>query len=300
MKERTILIIPILVFCIVLLKVLRPETNEINTSIMKRFWIVKTHTEKKFNLLVCGDSRTYRGVSPDVIEEVLTDFSVLNFGYSSGSFSAFMLEQIEKKLDVNASIKVLYLGITPYSLTPKAAKDGHIKEELGRKKEEIIEALYFDPVKRFFEPYTISWDKKRDSVAYIQEYNTDGWVATDKIPPNPKEALPIYVKDFENNSVSDEIIQHLMLKVKAWSLIGVKVFATRPPTTKEMVELENRLSGFREEEFRKQFAAAGGIWLEIDNKRYKSFDGSHLDISSSISFSGDIAVSMKLHLNKRR
>lgn len=298
MKERILILIPIVVICIVALSVLRPETIESHASIIKRFWIVKTHSKKKYNFLICGDSRTYRGVSPEVMEDVLSRFSILNFGYSSGSFSPFMLDQIEKKLDFSAPVKVLYLGITPYSLTPKASMDGHIKQELARKKEEIIETLYLDPVKRFFDPYEFDWNKTSDSVAYIQEYKKDGWVATDKIPPNPQEALPIYVKDFENNTVSNEIIDTLMVKVNEWALQGVKVFATRPPTTEEMVDLENRLSGFKEWEFIKRFTQAGGVWLNTDEKQYKSFDGSHLDIPSTIAYSKDIAALIKAELNK--
>lgn len=298
MKERVITILPIVLFWIVALSYIRPETNESNASIIKRFWIVKTHTKKKFNFLVCGDSRTYRAVSPDAMEELLPAFSILNFGFSSGSFSPFMLAQIENKLDFSASDKVLYLGITPYSLTPKAARDGHIKQELARKKEEILEALYFDPIERFFEPIKINLGRPLDSVTYIQLYKKAGWVATDKIPPNPEEALSIYLKDFEDNVVSEELISSLMSKVREWSGKGIKVFATRPPTTKEMVALENRLSGFKEGPFIKRFTEAGGIWLDINENRYRSFDGSHLDIPSSIAFSKDLAALIKLELSK--
>lgn len=298
MKERIVIMLPILLCYIVGLSVLRPETSGTNASIIKRFWIFKTHTGKKYNLLICGDSRTYRGVSPEAMGEVLRGFSILNFGYSSGSFSPFMLDQIERKLDFTAPVKVIYMGITPYSLTPKASRDGHIKQELSRKKEEIVEALYLDPVRRFFEPYEIQWEKNPDSVKYVQDYKRSGWVATDKIPPNPREALPIYVKDFENNNVSEDVINNLMLKVNEWSERGVKVFAARPPTTPDMVELENHLSGFDETEFVKKFGKAGGIWLKTGGEQYKSFDGSHLDIQSSIAFSKDIAALIALELAK--
>lgn len=289
MKERIILVMPFIVLLALLLNSIKPETAENKTSIIKRFWILKTHTDKKFNFLICGDSRTYRGVSPEAMEEILPDYSMLNFAYSSGSFSPFMLAQIEKKLDSRSPIKVLYLGITPYSLTPKASKDGHIRQELSRKKEEIIEALYFEPVKRFFEPFQINWKASKDSVTYIQKYEEAGWVATEKIPAHPEEALAIYTKDFKNNRVSTEMIDNLMIRIKEWSEEGIKVFGCRPPTTKEMVALENRLGGFREEVFVTKFKEAGGIWLTVNPDDYNSYDGSHLDIKSSIAFSKDIA-----------
>lgn len=292
-------LIPVLLALWLLLSLLKPETDASKASVIKRFWILKTHSEKKYSLLLCGDSRTYRGMSPQAMKKVLPDFSIYNFGYSSGSFSPFMLDQIEKRLDFDAPTKVLYLGITPYSLTPKAAKDGHISQELARKKEEIWESLYLEPLEQFFEPYQLNWDKPGDSVLYIQEYKTTGWVATTKIPPSPEEAIPIYTKDFQDNSVSNTVIDSLVARVKRWTERRVIVFAARPPTTNAMINLENTISGFNENEFVLKFEEAGGIWLQTDIDDYQSFDGSHLDIPSAIKFSTDIASMIKTELSRR-
>lgn len=111
--------------------------TEVNSAYeFNRFWIEKTHGvgDQKFDVLICGDSRVYRGVSSRVIAEKLTGYSVFNLSYSSGSYSDFMLDYIEKHLKEGAMQPILILGITPYSLTPKAAMDEHIRTELGRKR----------------------------------------------------------------------------------------------------------------------------------------------------------------------
>lgn len=299
MKERIVGVIPVLLVLWFLLSLFKPQTDASKASMVKRFWILKTHSEKKYSLVLCGDSRTYRGMSPEEMQNVLPDFSIYNFAYSSGSFSAFMLDQIEKRLDFDAPVKVLYLGITPYSLTPKAAKDGHIRQEMARKKEEVWEALYLDPVKQFFEPYQFDWDKPGDSVLYIQNYKATGWVATTKIPPDPGEAIPIYMRDFQDNTVSNTMIDSLVSRVERWTEKRVIVFAGRPPTTNAMINLENTISGFDESGFVRKFEQAGGIWLQTDVNDYQSFDGSHLDIPSAIKFSTDIASMIKAELIRR-
>ena len=299
MKERILIILPLSILLLIGFNRVKPVTDDTKASIIKRFWILKTHTERKFDFLICGDSRTYRGISPTEMRSVLPNFSIFNLGYSSGSYSSFMLTKMESKLDMGASQKIILLGITPYSLTPKASLDGQIKQELDRKKEEIFESIYLQPWKLFFEPVEIRW--RIDSLAkfkpkYIQKYYDDGWVASDKIPPNPKEALDEYVKDFNNNQVSEEIIDHLMGQVKEWTSRGIQVFGVRPPTTIEMLKLEKELSNFDEDKFVLKFKQAGGIWLEVSASRYASYDGSHLDVSSAKEFSRDLATKVGLSL----
>lgn len=70
-----------------------------------------------------------------------------------------------------------------------------------------------------------------------------------------------------------------------WVKGGFRVYAFRPPTCHDMTELENRLSGFREEEFVRNFTRAGGRWIPVSNKDYRSYDCSHIDKKSAIKLS---------------
>ena len=272
--------------------------SEINDAYeFNRFWIEKTHGvgAQKFDVLICGDSRVYRGVSSRVIAEKLTDYSVFNLSYSSGSYSDFMLDYIEKHLNKGAKQPILILGITPYSLTAKAAMDEHIRTELGRKKEEILEYRYFKSVKNHFEALNLNtiMFKTREAPAakYYQKYNYDeGWVASYKNPADPKAALTEYTRDFLNNKVSHELTTGLLHRISKWTDKGFRVYGFRPPSTTEMVALETKLSGFNESDFVKEFERSGGKWINLDTKEYRSYDGSHLDENSAIKLSNTLGV----------
>ena len=56
-----------------------------------------------------------------------------------------------------------------------------------------------------------------------------------------------------------------------------------------MVDLENKLSGFNEEEFKTNLSNYGGIWIEVNQTKYLSYDGSHLDYLAAKEFSKDVA-----------
>src|SRR5687768_2737382 len=86
-------------------------------AIRKRFWILKTHGTEQYNLIIYGDSRVYRGVSPLEFEKVIPNTHAINFGYSSASFSSFMLGEVEKKMDHKSNRKVIVLGITPNAIS---------------------------------------------------------------------------------------------------------------------------------------------------------------------------------------
>jgi hypothetical protein len=300
MRERLLIIIPLAAAMVFIIARIKPVTAESKFSIYKRFWIVKTHATDKYNCVVCGDSRVYRGVSPQEMEDHLDGLTVVNLGYSSGSYSNFMMDRMEERLDKSTSPKVLVLGITPYSLTPKASLDGQVKQELARKKEEIFESMYLQPFQLFFEPYEIKWKKGEvEPVRYDQEFFNNGWVASDKIPHDPMAAIEEYTKDFTGNVVSQLVIDTLMTRVQRWQQQGIVVVGMRPPTTPQMVKLEQEMSGFDEAMFSRRFGEAGGVWLEFPIEEYSSYDGSHLDKKSAIRFSATLAERVKEVVDKK-
>jgi hypothetical protein len=286
MKERIVWVLFLSIILAFLFDRFRPIVSERQQELAKRFWIIKTYNPNKYNCVIYGDSRTYRGISPAAVVSEIPGYSAINFGYSSGSFSEFMLDKVEEKFDTDQRNGIIILGITPFSLTPRAITDSHIKQELARKKEEVWETIYLQPVKLFFEPHYFHWSgEEANPVIYTQEYNNNGWVASDKEPTDVKEALPRYVINFEDNKVSAEVVEQLMKRVNKWVNQGIRVFGVRPPSSTEMVKLENEISGFDEKEFTSKFEKNGGKWITIDTTGLKSYDGSHLRKQSAITFS---------------
>ena len=294
MRKRLIIVVPLTILLVLVVERIKPPTAESELSSSRRFWIMKTHSTEKYSCVICGDSRVYRGMSPREIERHLDGITAYNLGYSSGSYSNFMLDRMEGRLDKSKTPNILMLGITPSSLTPKAALDRQIRQELARKKEEIFESLYLQPLQEFFEPYEIKWskgDKPPDD--YEQEFFRNGWVASDKPVHDPNAALPDYKTGFIDNMVSRAIIDTLMTRIQVWRKQGIIVVGVRPPTTTQMEDLERELGGFDEDIFAKRFREAGGIWLDVPLEGYSTYDGSHLDKKSAIEFSAKVGEKLR-------
>lgn len=258
----------------------------------KHSFISKTNTDEKFKIIIAGDSRTYRGISPQEISKNLK-YEALNLGYSSAGFSELIFKIINEKLDTSSKTKIIILGITPWSLTPEANKNEHLTQELSRKHEEILADKYFFKIKNSFPALSPKFIFNKFIINkyhnnYQQEYMPNGWIASWYLEQNKYLALEDYVKTFKNNTVSKDIINNLNNQVKIWTSKGIKVYGFFPPSSFDMEVLENNLSGFSRTNFINEFINSGGLWLNV-SKNYTSYDGSHLEKNSAIKLSNEIA-----------
>jgi len=304
-KERIILFLLLFSVFIVVCRIFIPDSDEYRVIENNSFWKKKTFDRKKYEVVICGDSRVYRGISPNEMKSVFENLSILNFGYGSAGYNDVMFHEINKKVNWDAEIKIIILGITPVSLTKNGALNHHLNYELQTKREEIIELLYFKKLMQFFVPTTfeqIFWriKGKKYKVTKHQEYIDDGWVATFEEYPDTSSALKSYSTYFINNQVVNENVDNLVHEVKKWTSKNAFVFAFRPPTTYSMAELEDSVSGFKEEEIRRKLEFAGARWLIFNLKDYFCFDGSHLQKESAIRFSNDLAIKIRNELQANK
>ena len=260
---------------------------------------------EKLDMLIAGDSRIYRGVSPAEMGKLFPGWRIRNFGFSSGSYSALFMNAIERLVDPASSNRVIVLGITPYSLTGGGMYWNQFNEEIKRRRTEVWERLFVQPALTFFKPLTLRELERGlkgqlmpKGIRYYQRFEADGWVASHKDPEDPEEAFSEYVSNFRKNPVVDRYVEDLVTTTRSWTAKGIRVFAFRPPTTDKMVELENRLSGFNETDLVRRLASSGVVWIPTANARYHSYDGSHLDETSALRFSRDLAIAIQAHLNK--
>lgn len=62
---------------------------------------------------------------------------------------------------------------------------------------------------------------------------------------------------------------------------------------KQWKVLENKFSGYAEEELKKGFEKAGGYWINYENRYgYTSYDGSHLDGEVAKRFSEYLGIEL--------
>jgi hypothetical protein len=68
-----------------------------NSEAANRYWVVKTHIQKNYDIILLGDSRVYRGISPSTMEQSMQGVRILNFGYSGGGLNQYMYEEADNK-----------------------------------------------------------------------------------------------------------------------------------------------------------------------------------------------------------
>jgi hypothetical protein len=297
-KERIIYTLVLSIALIAIVGFCLPDSPSSRLK-MERFWVLKTHTKKKFDIVIIGDSRVYRGLSPNAMKEILPDLNILNFGYSNGGLNNPLFLEATKKLDENSRKKIIVIGITPASLTPGAAKNEHLKQELRRKKTEVIQRIYLNPYFQFFEPtkpnvIIDSIFNRQKTNNYYEHFTEYGFVGGKKDIYNTNEALDSYRNQFKKEQVSEKVISNLIEQVKQWKSKNIMVFGYRPPSTEKMEMLENEMSGFVEADFIHQFEMAGGIWINLELENLKSYDGSHLDEESAERVSKELAKEIKI------
>ena len=294
-KIKIILYITFTLLFTVLIVLLKPDNNQ---SVYEKdwFWINKTYPYKKFDIVIYGDSRVYRGISPEKFSEVFPSADIINLGYSSGGINKQALEFALDKLGNNES-KILVLGITPFSLTEKARQNKHLLQELNRPTGEVLERKYIYPFLTAFEPIEINPFKLPEN--YQMKYHPTGWVESYKIKEDTTEALESYIKQFSETKLSQNSIAELETFIKEQKSNGIKIFGFRPPASFSLEKIENEYSSFNEKEIRELFIRNGAYWIEIPSRySYHTYDGSHLHYLSAKKPSFFIAqqIKYKIHL----
>lgn len=268
-----------------------------NTEMRKEFWLRKTHPAELYDFVMGGDSRTYRGISPNELSETW-DHSLhgMNCGYSSIGLSTDYLDYLAESTKPKGTI---LLAVTPHSLTAEAVKNEFFNEHKNTKRFDLFKGLYLSRYLKYTAPYKVTevLDHLTGNTAadrYFETFYPDqGWAKSYRIPEDTVVALEIYEGLFSRYQVSDSVQMDLFEKVTELTTKGYTLYAFRIPTMRSMIQLEDSRSGFKEIEFQQMFDKAGGTWLDIDPSLYHTYDGSHLHYESAIRLSRDLGTLLK-------
>jgi hypothetical protein len=290
MKNRliilTISLIPILMITGILIP---PNPDPVAESLpdYNRYWTRKVKLIDRKNGIVIGDSRTYRGVDPETLIEV-TGIDFLNFGFSSGGLNPEVYVEAGKRLTVRETNRYILIGVTPWSLTSQSAKNQQLRSEKARTPGESIDRVYTGWYLRFFRPVSPSLIKdhltgKKNHLPeyYHQVYHDNGWVESDLTPADQGKHLASSRASFQQNRVDENLVRELGEQVKRWRDDGIRVLAFRPPTSIELRDIEDSLSGFDESLIRDLIHASGGQYIDLNFAEFFSYDGSHLSSASA-------------------
>jgi len=280
---------------VIIVGLLRPPSETVDSGVYpKEFWVRKMLAKHGYDVVLAGDSRVYRGLSPEAMQSILKNSRVFNFAFDGNGYSREYLQATEEVIDEASAHKIVVLGITPKSLTPNSAEKNGFTSLEKKGRFGMIVDLYLTRHLDFFRPYTpfyyLYLIRGHAMRRYIQEFHKDGWIASRKVPEDPEEQLRRYEGVFANNKVSDQLVAQILDFVEKWRQQGIRVFGFRPPTPEAMLEYERKESGFDEAEFRQIFQEAGGVWLDFEASGYHSYDGSHLREDAARKLSVDLAT----------
>jgi hypothetical protein len=272
----------------------RPN-KDYSTLLYDWFWTQKTHYAKGNNIVFMGDSRIYRGISSESVKSVFPKQKVLNLGYSSGGLNQYMFDVAYSLLDKKKKVKIIVLGVTPFSMTEAARENEHFKQELERPLAEVVERNYLNPYLSIFESISfVDYKTDPNKINYPQVFHENGWIESSKTHTIKTEVLSSYRKTFSKTIRSEKSISETLKFVAQMKNKGIAVYGFRPPTCQEMEKLENQLSGFNEDKFKNLFIAAGGRWIDIPNRfSFNTYDGSHLHYESAKKLSLILAKKIK-------
>ncbi|MFH0758053.1 MAG: hypothetical protein V2B15_12265 [Bacteroidota bacterium] len=299
-KERiiyTLLLAALLAVPVYLLRD-KMDTEEIRKN---RYWVAKSSNTRQYPVLFGGDSRVFRGISPDQFEQGMYGYEAFNYAYWSNGMGRIYLEGLEQKMDKHSDLKMIVLGVSPHSLTPRGADCGHYKTEMGRTKEQVLQQRYLSRLQEVFATYEalelIEKVMGRDKPSnYRIIYHPDGWVESWWLQPDTSYSARFYEEIFTGNRVSEEVIAGLLGYVEKWTAMGIHVAGFRPPTSHTIMQMEEERGGFDEAVFVERFTRAGGIWIHFPPDRYQTFDGNHLEHQSAARLSADLADSIRARI----
>ncbi len=262
------------------------------------FWTNKTYPYKKFDIIIYGDSRVYRGINPAKFSKYFPSADIINLGYSSGGINKEMLEFAVSHFSKKDKTKILLLGITPFSLTEKARENKQFHQEYYRSKGEIIERKFIYPFLTAFEPIDINPYKKQKN--YVQFFTAEGWVKSFKIQEDTTQAIASYIKQFGETQISSSSLEELAGFLAYARKNNIMVFGFRPPATYSLEQVERKYSTFDEQKIKQLFYSNQAVWIDIPNRyEYHSYDGSHLHFESANKLSVYLAEKIKGVMDKK-
>lgn len=303
-KNRLIVTLALSGILTIIVGLLRPQKiNSVETE--KTFWMEKVYTEKKFDIIFVGDSRTYTDIDPLTIKKYLSDTSltVLNFGFKSAGFNNDLITAAAQKLNNDSKVKILVFGITPHSFSGDGFRNEHLKELQNKKQWDIFESRFVNPSLKFFEPITyedILFLKNKEHY-FIESYTASGWVSVKKNPVDTLDAMALYKRLYENNDsahVTDENLDVFYQEIKKLSDSNIISFAYRNPTSAPFKAYEDKIFKFNEANFIENFQKNDGIWMDVNKVYYKTYDGHHLINTEAQALSKEIALLINEELKK--
>lgn len=268
----------------------------------------------KSGSLVVGLSRAIFGVVPSVIEEELGDKinkPVLNFAFDriQSPYGNVLLNGIKRKIDTTSNNGLFILSVSPASFfISKTIKDNGISdldEQLGMDKmSDLNSHPNYQYIRRYYsEPLYKGFYNAKSK---IKKPHPDGWlefqstlgdsysVTENQVKFWSEQTYTGYKIVAKNGMKSKYRIAKFIETINFLENYGT-VLLVRLPIDKEVIELENSLWPTFNNEMKliANQNQAKYVNYTVTEKKYKTFDGSHLFGSSAKEFTKTLCDDIK-------
>lgn len=270
-----------------------------NKAERETFWANKSYDNSLYNVLFLGDSRVYRSLNPEVVEREIPTIKVKNLGYSALGFDTNYLKFVSNQMSEDHAVRIFVIGVSPRSLSTAAIGNESFKEWTTKSDFEVWKIRDMSLLNEFFCSYTpadiydrfISKESNRNF--FYQDLHKNGFVGSMQVPLTIEEGLATYNRELSSASLNEKGLIDLLNFVESCSKKNINIIFFRPPSLKEMEEIENAIPGYSEEEISKKLIERGAIrW--IPSTKCATYDASHVDFMSADKLSHELALFIQL------
>lgn len=246
------------------------------------FWAHKIGAGPRYDIVLVGDSRVYRGLDPDIIGKNFGGAKCFNYGFSSAGLDSFLLNRAAGLLSPNGQ-KIMIIGISANSFTEEAMGNGHLKSLLKLNRRDLWIRMHLYPHLTSFDAYRISdLYSLMKRQGYYEDYHlATGFAASDRVPMDSATALSDYAIRFAHEKYSGKGEQNFVNAVDHLVQQGIKIYIIRMPTTHAMRAIEEHWQAGRLDSLEIELRNKGCEVIDPETGPYTSYDGSHLDSRSA-------------------
>lgn len=282
----------------------RPDSPDPQEDVRTRetcFFMAKAHQDRRFGAVIYGDSRGLRGLAPSVIEERLPGLRIFNFSWNAGGMNRRMYAETERLLDPDARPRAVILAPTALSFMAFKRANSQFLEFRHKPWDQVMLYRHLPQVANWFQPVSPSLYPRlilgaKPHLLLYQEFHGDGWIETDQTPFDDLNDLSRVAAQLQGNPVDLELIRDFMDQTSEWTGRGIRVFGLTVPAYPPRVALEESILGFDRTAFIASFRRAGGVWLDLPQSGFDSYDGSHLTAASARRFSDLLGQALAVEL----
>lgn len=267
------------------------------------YYYVKFTSPKQTSLII-GDSRSFMGIRPDIINEQVVNFEGPMFNYSftstNASYGDEYLNSIKRKLDKNTKNGLFILDINPFILAER--ENDNIEEKLYHESNFPPHNIYFQSLNPNYEYVVKNFSNFhfKSFVRKVSFVHKDGWQEVKNLPNDSISyinSVNSNIKVFKSFSALWKPSRYRFEKLEETIIFlknHGKVVLVRMPSATALSLIQDKFWGDFDNDV---IRLAENNQIKYYNfkdasEKFRVFDGIHLDLNSTKIFTKTLCDSI--------